>query len=663
MGYITRGGGSGGGSDWIDDVIDHTIADETVAVAALGNRYVIASHGGQPIIGMLHVLTFPALGYTGCVPGDVGKPVVDAVTGTGTLVSYVNGTRTWKVWMLTPYTVGSNVTITAGTGAGKLLTDTTQGFIVATDVTAEMAVNDILRVRQTLNVGWYTVQARTTDAVNTYITTDEVPPSNIFAGSSIWWNITGGEWAIIGVDMVTVYDGGNWVWADTPTAGTTCLQTTLMQPIMFSGQIWYLFAATVSHPALANLLVGDSGHTQFVMLAGRAGSQSVFGGTLGTETLTLTANATTPLTSNILLADTGVTLHAFAATQITLTVGVGTPMTLYTTYIDSLTIHPTSTSSLDLGDATHVWQALYLEELRLYDTTGAEAAAITRSLTEFLIDTETVGSASFRLKTINANIQLGDLAGANHFTISNSTPVPVFQVTSLGIVSGLGVVVGYVGAADSGKLVALDGTGKIAVGFLPLASIDHNSLNNLAVGDVHTQYALGVGRAGGQTLQGGTIAGNSLTLLGDGAGTGSILLYDDLVQHNGKKLILWSNVLVGQQSFTDQYQATVETTDITPTNIVTIPINDVNTHYIEARVIGMKQDGTQRAVYHLSACVYRAGAGALIQGICLSHHTEESDVAYDCVITTLGNNALVQVTGVAMTHVHWSAHITDEVIT
>ncbi|MEK7216831.1 MAG: hypothetical protein AAB289_14690, partial [Chloroflexota bacterium] len=44
------------------------------------------------------------------------------------------------------------------------------------------------------------------------------------------------------------------------------------------------------------------------------------------------------------------------------------------------------------------------------------------------------------------------------------------------------------------------------------ANVDHNLLANLATGDVHTQYALLAGRAGGQTLTGGTLASQNLTL-------------------------------------------------------------------------------------------------------------------------------------------------------
>ncbi len=50
----------------------------------------------------------------------------------------------------------------------------------------------------------------------------------------------------------------------------------------------------ISHSSLTGLTTGDAGHTQFVMLAGRAGGQTVQGGTAASETLVLesTAHAT-----------------------------------------------------------------------------------------------------------------------------------------------------------------------------------------------------------------------------------------------------------------------------------------------------------------------------------------------------------------------------------
>ena len=52
--------------------------------------------------------------------------------------------------------------------------------------------------------------------------------------------------------------------------------------------------------------------------------------------------------------------------------------------------------------------------------------------------------------------------------------------------------------------------------------LDHNSLTNLAVGDVHTQYALLAGRTASQTIAGSTTSAGSLTLRGSTANNGTI---------------------------------------------------------------------------------------------------------------------------------------------
>ena len=60
--------------------------------------------------------------------------------------------------------------------------------------------------------------------------------------------------------------------------------------------VWLASApdSEISHPTLSNLTIGDSGHTQFVMLAGRSGGQVVQGGVSASENLTLesTSNVT-----------------------------------------------------------------------------------------------------------------------------------------------------------------------------------------------------------------------------------------------------------------------------------------------------------------------------------------------------------------------------------
>ncbi len=62
---------------------------------------------------------------------------------------------------------------------------------------------------------------------------------------------------------------------------------------------------------------------------------------------------------------------------------------------------------------------------------------------------------------------------------------------------------------------------------LSLASIDHNSLANLTVGDPHTQYLYLLGRAGGQVANGGTAASENLTLRSTANATKGFILMDD----------------------------------------------------------------------------------------------------------------------------------------
>lgn len=65
---------------------------------------------------------------------------------------------------------------------------------------------------------------------------------------------------------------------------------------------------------------------------------------------------------------------------------------------------------------------------------------------------------------------------------------------------------------------------------LDLPNIDHNSLKNLTVGDVHTQYAFLAGRSGGQTLSGGTAANNNLALQSTTNGTKGHITADSMLE-------------------------------------------------------------------------------------------------------------------------------------
>jgi hypothetical protein len=63
-----------------------------------------------------------------------------------------------------------------------------------------------------------------------------------------------------------------------------------------ANQVWLASApdTEISHSTVSGLTTGDSGHTQFAMLAGRAGGQTIQGGTAASENLNLesTSHAT-----------------------------------------------------------------------------------------------------------------------------------------------------------------------------------------------------------------------------------------------------------------------------------------------------------------------------------------------------------------------------------
>lgn len=68
-------------------------------------------------------------------------------------------------------------------------------------------------------------------------------------------------------------------------------------------------------------------------------------------------------------------------------------------------------------------------------------------------------------------------------------------------------------------------------------TVSHTSLGDLATGDPHTQYVLGAGRATGQTIRGGTAAGEDLNLESTSDATkGTINVLDDLVMTAAKNI-------------------------------------------------------------------------------------------------------------------------------
>jgi len=91
-----------------------------------------------------------------------------------------------------------------------------------------------------------------------------------------------------------------------------------------------------------------------------------------------------------------------------------------------------------------------------------------------------------------------------------------YDPTSAAVADDINVIQPTVGGGRllriTSNFLEVNGAGDILGTNIDLSTLDHNALQNLPTGDVHTQYAFLAGRAGGQTLTGGTAPGDNLVL-------------------------------------------------------------------------------------------------------------------------------------------------------
>lgn len=87
---------------------------------------------------------------------------------------------------------------------------------------------------------------------------------------------------------IAEWSGAAWTFED-PSEGWSVFVTDEDLAYVYNGTMWVTFSAgTTDHGALTGL--GDDDHTQYALLAGRSGGQTLKGSTLTAETLTLQAN-------------------------------------------------------------------------------------------------------------------------------------------------------------------------------------------------------------------------------------------------------------------------------------------------------------------------------------------------------------------------------------
>jgi hypothetical protein len=109
------------------------------------------------------------------------------------------------------------------------------------------------------------------------------------------------------------------------------------------------------------------------------------------------------------------------------------------------------------------------------------------------------------------------------------------------------------------------------------------------------------------------------------------------------------------------YRATVQTTDATPTTIISTPVPLNSIIYVKAFIVGL--DTTNRGmVYERSASFKNVGGTVTQIGNTQSDFTQEQSGVTQANVTVdgSGSNAIVQVSGIAATTINW--HSTIQVV-
>jgi len=102
----------------------------------------------------------------------------------------------------------------------------------------------------------------------------------------------------------------------------------------------------------------------------------------------------------------------------------------------------------------------------------------------------------------------------------------------------------------------------------------------------------------------------------------------------------------------------ITTTNATVTDLVSYTLADESSYSWDVELTGMKSDGTDRALYHDKALVYRDGGSATQQGATANIITAiESDANWAHTLDVTSNNARSRVTGFAATTINWRGRV------
>lgn len=193
------------------------------------------------------------------------------------------------------------------------------------------------------------------------------------------------------------------------------------------------------------------------------------------------------------------------------------------------------------------------------------------------------------------------------------------------------------------------------------AGVDHNSLNNLATGDVHTQYALLAGRSGGQTINGGTASANNLTLVSTSNATkGKVIVGTNAIDEANNRLGIGTSsptttVEIVKNSVTLNIETnSVSTTNATATTLLTLSTSTNTVEYAKFYITAINTTTQTSAAYERSIRIKNA-SGTVTLGTLQSDYTNEDAgiAAANVQVIVSGTDVLLQAIGIAATNITW----------
>lgn len=452
--------------------------------------------------------------------------------------------------------------------------------------------------------------------------------------------------------------------------------------------------STSDHGALSGL--ADDDHTQYALLAGRSGGQTVKGDTASAGNLTLVStNHATKGKINLGAAATSYWDEANKALRLgydgsfyaDLSVGSDGKLTIAQAGGDRIAIGynasaTTGTGNLAIGRSAAATTADYVTALG-YDaqSTGEGGVAIGASSRATALNAIGIGLTAHATGIKDICIGGGIASGGNSILIGHSGPASTANGSvSLGFdvqaaTGQYGICIGYQSSCTANQAIAM---GVLAVADEANSMVlgaDGFPISNLYGGAgrlsaTPTSFAIQASGGTGTDIAGGTtiVAGGK----GTGAGTpGAVQIKVPVAGSTGTTLQTLGTVATFVDSFFTQTGTskptfinglyTTTTTDATVTTISTIATASNTVTRVEAMVTGRRTGGTSGSAGdsagYSARFTFKNIGGTLTQVGSLALDANEDQAGWDVTVTTSGTNILVKVTGAADNNVTWDATV------